>query len=146
MEVPINLPPPRNANGAEGQWCANLVACGGRHTLAIAVWKEDPKQLISCQILYILGKQCHMLKMKVNGYNRDSSWLQNSFTLSSLFYWGLENIAGFYIDDGLTEEIRSWLMAIIEEVGVGVGEEGEGRGGEDDGCRVRQQRVAMVPR
>ncbi|KAL5995732.1 hypothetical protein ACLOJK_025801 [Asimina triloba] len=113
MEVPINLPPPRNANGAEGQWCANLVACGGRHTLAIAVWKEDPKQLISCRILHILGKQCHMPKMKVNGYNRDSSWLQNSFTLSSLFYWGLENIAGFYIDDGLTEEIRSWLMAII---------------------------------
>ncbi|KAK3035227.1 hypothetical protein RJ639_033861 [Escallonia herrerae] len=42
-EVPIKLPPPRNVSGgdAEGRWCAKLVACGGRHTLAIAEWRND---------------------------------------------------------------------------------------------------------
>lgn len=40
-EVPINLPPPGNLNGteAEGSWVAKLVACGGRHTLAIVEWQ-----------------------------------------------------------------------------------------------------------
>ncbi|XP_047310934.1 ultraviolet-B receptor UVR8-like [Impatiens glandulifera] len=43
-EVPISLPPPPPANGIEndesddGHWRANLVACGGRHTLAIVEW------------------------------------------------------------------------------------------------------------
>ncbi|KAL9323749.1 hypothetical protein ACSQ67_008606 [Phaseolus vulgaris] len=43
MEVPINLPPPHNltATEAEGHWFAKLVACGGRHTLAIVEWKTD---------------------------------------------------------------------------------------------------------
>ncbi|KAF3443904.1 hypothetical protein FNV43_RR13594 [Rhamnella rubrinervis] len=43
MEVPINIPPPRNPSGgaAEGHWIAKLVACGGRHTLAIVEWKID---------------------------------------------------------------------------------------------------------
>lgn len=43
MEVPINIPPPRNlsASAAEGHWIAKLVACGGRHTLAIVEWKTD---------------------------------------------------------------------------------------------------------
>ncbi|CAL5369685.1 unnamed protein product [Camellia sinensis] len=42
-EVPINLPPPRNLSGSEadGRWCAKLVACGGRHTLAIVEWHES---------------------------------------------------------------------------------------------------------
>ncbi|KEH17300.1 putative regulator of chromosome condensation 1/beta-lactamase-inhibitor protein II [Medicago truncatula] len=45
MEVPIDIPPPQNlgdADGeAEGNWIAKLVACGGRHTLAIVEWKDD---------------------------------------------------------------------------------------------------------
>ncbi|KAF6137255.1 hypothetical protein GIB67_036292 [Kingdonia uniflora] len=43
MEVPINLPPPSNLseNSSVGSWCAKLVACGGRHTLAVAVWQTD---------------------------------------------------------------------------------------------------------
>ena len=42
MEVPINLPPPMTLNGAtDGHWCAKLVACGGRHTLAIASWVDE---------------------------------------------------------------------------------------------------------
>ncbi|KAG5527827.1 hypothetical protein RHGRI_028686 [Rhododendron griersonianum] len=42
-EVPINLPPPKNLSGgeADGRWCAELVACGGRHTLAIVEWHSD---------------------------------------------------------------------------------------------------------
>lgn len=49
-EVPINLPPPRNltSNEAQGRWCAKLVACGGRHTLAIVEWlsTDESEQLI----------------------------------------------------------------------------------------------------
>ncbi|KAF5749914.1 ultraviolet-B receptor UVR8-like [Tripterygium wilfordii] len=42
MEVPINIPPPKDADtGADGHWIAKLVACGGRHTLAIAEWQTD---------------------------------------------------------------------------------------------------------
>lgn len=43
MEVPINIPPPHNLSGseAEGHWLGKLVACGGRHTLAIVEWKVD---------------------------------------------------------------------------------------------------------
>ncbi|PNY09118.1 E3 ubiquitin-protein ligase herc2-like protein [Trifolium pratense] len=43
VEVPIEIPPPQNLNDgeAEGTWIAKLVACGGRHTLAIVEWKED---------------------------------------------------------------------------------------------------------
>ncbi|XP_073038999.1 uncharacterized protein [Primulina eburnea] len=39
-EVPIAIPPPKgiSASADEGRWCAKLVACGGRHTLAIAEW------------------------------------------------------------------------------------------------------------
>ncbi|KAF7129439.1 hypothetical protein RHSIM_Rhsim10G0062700 [Rhododendron simsii] len=42
-EVSINLPPPKNLSGgeADGRWCAELVACGGRHTLAIVEWHPD---------------------------------------------------------------------------------------------------------
>ncbi|KAH0984515.1 hypothetical protein GBA52_011692 [Prunus armeniaca] len=40
MEVPINIPP-RNGTEDNGHWIAKLVACGGRHTLAIVVWKAD---------------------------------------------------------------------------------------------------------
>ncbi|KAJ9147370.1 hypothetical protein P3X46_029543 [Hevea brasiliensis] len=42
MEVPIDIPPPSNLNGteAEGHWIAKLVACGGRHTLAIVEWQQ----------------------------------------------------------------------------------------------------------
>ncbi|CAA0839604.1 Regulator of chromosome condensation (RCC1) family protein [Striga hermonthica] len=42
-EVPINiLPPPKALDGAdaEGRWCATLVACGGRHTLAVVEWRD----------------------------------------------------------------------------------------------------------
>ncbi|KZV53871.1 hypothetical protein F511_00137 [Dorcoceras hygrometricum] len=42
-EVPIVVPPPKGISGseAEGRWCAKLVACGGRHTLAIAEWHSS---------------------------------------------------------------------------------------------------------
>ena len=41
MEVPINLPPPKlRGSGARGRWCAKFIACGGRHTLAIASWAD----------------------------------------------------------------------------------------------------------
>ncbi|KAK1264296.1 hypothetical protein QJS04_geneDACA011896 [Acorus gramineus] len=46
MEVPINLLPPKKANGAEGHWSAKLVACGGRHTLAIASWTDETEELL----------------------------------------------------------------------------------------------------
>ncbi|RVW44828.1 putative E3 ubiquitin-protein ligase HERC4 [Vitis vinifera] len=49
MEVPINLPPATNlsGSGAGGHWCSKLVACGGRHTLAIVEWlAHEPEQLI----------------------------------------------------------------------------------------------------
>lgn len=46
-EVPINIPPPRGLNAAEGRWCATLVACGGRHTLALVEWRDHaPEQLL----------------------------------------------------------------------------------------------------
>jgi hypothetical protein len=43
MEVPISIPPPKNVSedAAEGRWIAKLVACGGRHTLAIVEWETD---------------------------------------------------------------------------------------------------------
>ena len=43
MEVPIDIPPPKSLSGteAEGHWIAKLVACGGRHTLAIVEWKTS---------------------------------------------------------------------------------------------------------
>jgi len=43
MEVPIDLPPPQDPSGTatEGHWIAKLVACGGRHTLAIVEWKSN---------------------------------------------------------------------------------------------------------
>ncbi|KAF7130683.1 hypothetical protein RHSIM_Rhsim10G0063200 [Rhododendron simsii] len=42
-EVPINLQPPKNLSSGEtvGRWCAKLVACGGRHTLATVEWHPD---------------------------------------------------------------------------------------------------------
>ncbi|KAL6520094.1 hypothetical protein OROHE_017237 [Orobanche hederae] len=47
-EVPINIPPPKDLNGmdAEGRWCATLVACGGRHTLAVVEWCDHGSQHI----------------------------------------------------------------------------------------------------
>lgn len=42
MEVPINIPPEDlSGNIAEGRWIAKLIACGGRHTLALAKWQAD---------------------------------------------------------------------------------------------------------
>ncbi|KAJ4733293.1 Regulator of chromosome condensation (RCC1) family protein [Rhynchospora pubera] len=43
MEVPLKLPPPKNSESSNGKWCAKFVACGGRHTLAIATWVDEPK-------------------------------------------------------------------------------------------------------
>lgn len=38
-EVPVNIPPPSDVSSAEGgRWCAKLVACGGRHTMASVEW------------------------------------------------------------------------------------------------------------
>ncbi|KAE8668960.1 hypothetical protein F3Y22_tig00112281pilonHSYRG00308 [Hibiscus syriacus] len=39
MEVPINLPAPKSVGGSggEGHLISKLVACGGRHTLAIVI-------------------------------------------------------------------------------------------------------------
>jgi hypothetical protein len=48
LEVPINIPPPRNLGdtAVEERWFAKLVACGGRHTLAMVEWKgtDESKQ------------------------------------------------------------------------------------------------------
>lgn len=51
-QVPIDIPPPTDLNG-EGSWCATLVACGGRHTLALVEWRDhepepepEPEQLL----------------------------------------------------------------------------------------------------
>ncbi|KAL2335285.1 hypothetical protein Fmac_016498 [Flemingia macrophylla] len=43
MEVPMNIPPPQNLSdsAAAGHWISKLVACGGRHTLAIVEWKAN---------------------------------------------------------------------------------------------------------
>ncbi|ERM96814.1 hypothetical protein AMTRI_Chr04g184050 [Amborella trichopoda] len=41
MEVPIDLSPPSNAENTEGSWFVKLVACGGRHTLAITSWTSE---------------------------------------------------------------------------------------------------------
>ncbi|XP_060191431.1 ultraviolet-B receptor UVR8-like [Lycium barbarum] len=39
-EVPINIPPPSDVSSPEGgRWCAKLVACGGRHTMASVEWQ-----------------------------------------------------------------------------------------------------------
>ncbi|KAG7033257.1 Ultraviolet-B receptor UVR8, partial [Cucurbita argyrosperma subsp. argyrosperma] len=38
-EVPIDIPPPRGTEN--GRWIAKLVACGGRHTLALVQWKPE---------------------------------------------------------------------------------------------------------
>ncbi|CAA7395704.1 unnamed protein product [Spirodela intermedia] len=40
MEVPVDLPPPGGAPPS-GLWHVTAVACGGRHTLAIALWAAD---------------------------------------------------------------------------------------------------------
>nr|CAB3483027.1 unnamed protein product [Digitaria exilis] len=40
LDVPIDLPPPKTSSTSDGQWQAKYVACGGRHTLAIAEWNE----------------------------------------------------------------------------------------------------------
>lgn len=42
--VPINLPPRKDLGDSDGRWSAKLVACGGRHTLAIATWVDEPNQ------------------------------------------------------------------------------------------------------
>ncbi|KAI4366753.1 hypothetical protein MLD38_022588 [Melastoma candidum] len=41
IEVPVSIPRPKNVgtNESEGQWIAKLVACGGRHTLALVEWE-----------------------------------------------------------------------------------------------------------
>eukprot|EP01018_Ginkgo_biloba_P026343 Gb_17565 [translate_table: standard] len=41
MEVPVDIPPPKNTVENNGHWFARLVACGGRHTLAIASWESE---------------------------------------------------------------------------------------------------------
>lgn len=43
MEVPINIPPPKDTSEstAKGHWTAKLIACGGRHTLALVEWQTD---------------------------------------------------------------------------------------------------------
>ncbi|KAJ3677410.1 hypothetical protein LUZ60_003134 [Juncus effusus] len=43
VEVPIKLPAPTDSTTSDGRWCAKLVACGGRHTLAIATWVDEPE-------------------------------------------------------------------------------------------------------
>lgn len=41
-EVPINIPAPASSmNNNNGHWRAEYVACGGRHTLAIASWVDE---------------------------------------------------------------------------------------------------------
>ncbi|KAL8044827.1 hypothetical protein ABFX02_08G071600 [Erythranthe guttata] len=49
-EVPINIPPPKDfteSSAAEGRWCSTLVACGGRHTLAVMEWRgHESEQLL----------------------------------------------------------------------------------------------------
>ncbi|KAG6524509.1 hypothetical protein ZIOFF_014421 [Zingiber officinale] len=45
--VPINLPPRKDLNDSDGRWSAKLVACGGRHTLAIATWVDEPNESCS---------------------------------------------------------------------------------------------------
>lgn len=45
MEVPINLPPPKNrGSSGSSRWRAKFVACGGRHTLAIASWVDEESE------------------------------------------------------------------------------------------------------
>lgn len=46
MKVPINLPPPESVSeeeeeGVEGCWRASLIACGGRHALALVQWQPS---------------------------------------------------------------------------------------------------------
>lgn len=42
IEVPIIIPPPKGVGeDEEGKWRARLIACGGRHTLAIVKWHSD---------------------------------------------------------------------------------------------------------
>lgn len=36
--VPIDISPPKSVNAGDGRWCGTLVACGGRHTLALVEW------------------------------------------------------------------------------------------------------------
>lgn len=44
-EVPINLPSPADLSSEiEGRWGATLVACGGRHTLAVVAWQTDESE------------------------------------------------------------------------------------------------------
>ncbi|KAK8928396.1 Ultraviolet-B receptor UVR8 [Platanthera zijinensis] len=47
MEVIINLPPPKSSNASNGRWFAKLVACGGRHTLALATWTSEVELTVS---------------------------------------------------------------------------------------------------
>ncbi|KMZ73994.1 Regulator of chromosome condensation (RCC1) family protein [Zostera marina] len=42
IEVPINIPAPNNSSN--GRWRAEYVACGGRHTLAIASWVDEEEE------------------------------------------------------------------------------------------------------
>ncbi|KAL9265244.1 Ultraviolet-B receptor UVR8-like protein [Drosera capensis] len=41
IEVPIIIPPLKGVGEDEGKWHARLIACGGRHTLAIVEWHSD---------------------------------------------------------------------------------------------------------
>ncbi|MQM07717.1 hypothetical protein Taro_040559 [Colocasia esculenta] len=45
MEVPIDIPAPRNLPSPGGHWSATSVACGGRHTLAITSWIDEAEHL-----------------------------------------------------------------------------------------------------
>ncbi|KAL8161813.1 hypothetical protein V2J09_013302 [Rumex salicifolius] len=45
MEVPIELPPKQpSEDKEEGHWRAKFIACGGRHTLAIAQWQPGERE------------------------------------------------------------------------------------------------------
>ena len=66
-EVPINISAPTNLSGgeAEGRWCAKLVACGGRHTLAIVEWHSDESE----RLLYITIINCLKSQLALSLYN-----------------------------------------------------------------------------
>lgn len=67
MVVPIDLPPPKNCLSTSERWCAKFVACGGRHTLAIATWIDEPERSLSSWRL--LANRCPVLRVYPNTPN-----------------------------------------------------------------------------
>lgn len=48
MQVPINIASSKNrGSSTSGRWCAKFVACGGRHTLAIAYWVDEESEQLA---------------------------------------------------------------------------------------------------